>query len=40
MPSPPSIEDGFCLFQELAKMVADTLHAPLEEVKDMRHQLC
>lgn len=31
--------DDFCLFQELAKRVADTFHIPLEEVRHHHHQL-
>lgn len=39
MPPPPSLAHDFHLFQNLAKIVADTLQIPLEVVKDPHHKL-
>ncbi|EMP42598.1 Protein QN1 like protein [Chelonia mydas] len=36
---PVPVSDNFCLFQELAKRVADILQILLKEVKDAHHQL-
>lgn len=39
MSSPPSLADDFRQFQDLGKMITDTLHILLEKVKDAHHEL-